>query len=325
MKYQLYGLVLESDFTFRNRLPTAVESSTADISFLVAESPVLLDDSLVSRRFESNAMHEGQPVFFVDEYPGRSVLAFPGMVQYHVIGTAKVIAERLGHVDDELIETHLLGLLSSFILERTGRLALHASAVSLQDGAIAFLAFNKGGKTSLAASFVQAGDPLLTDDILAVSTSNGQPVGAPGYPQMRVWPEHAEILIGESDRFPTVLPTVTKRLIPLDAVGPGGFCSESRPSRALFVPEREESVSAPVEIHSVSRAEAFKIILGNGFIAQIAEASGLIQSRFRSISRVVEQVPMFRLKYPSGVEHLPNVRQAILEHIEQISQSPSTA
>jgi hypothetical protein len=317
MMYNLYGLVLRTDIPFRNRLIVATSNEHADVTFTVADAVVDIPDGLVGRHFESHGRHrDGSPVFYIDEYSDRSILAFPHLVRYHLVGGTEVIVERLGDVSDELIEIHLLGLVSSFILERKGVLAMHASAVVRPGGAIAFLAFNKGGKTSLAAAFVQAGDALLTDDILAVRSSADTCIGAPGYPQMRMWPEQALALTGHCDTYERVLPTVSKRLIPLEAVGPGGFYEEPVPISAIFVPERIDAPQAPIEIERMPPSDAFRVMLANGFIAEIAEASGMLRSRFAAITQLLGVTPVYTLRYPSGVQHLPAVREAILKRLE---------
>lgn len=316
MKYHLYGLILETEFEFRNRLIPAAESARSDCSFAIAEGEVPLPDVSFRRRFESHVRHDGEPIFCVDEFPDRTVLAFPGVIQYHLIGNTEIVAEPVGMIERDLIEIHFLGLVCAFVLERKGILAMHAAAVVRPQGALAFLAYNRGGKTSLAATFVQAGDSLLTDDILAVRSDGEYSIGAPGHPQMRMWPEQAEVLVGESEAFDRVLPDVTKRIVPLGAVGSGGFCSEPQPVAALIVPQRSDDSSAPISLERVAPSEAFRIVLGNGFIAQIAEASGMLRGRFAAITHLVGTAPMYRLKYPSGVEHLPRVRDAILARLE---------
>lgn len=317
MKYRLYGLVLETDFPIRSRLLRAEADSKVDLSFDVVDESPGFDATPVPGRFVSHRLRaDGQPVFSVEEHAGRTVLSFPGHVSYHLIGGSTIYAERIGRVSDELIEVHLLGLVASLFMERKGILALNASAVVRPAGAIGFLAFNQGGRTSLAASFVQAGDPLLTDDVLAVRPNADVPSAAPGHPQMQMWPEQAAAFLGGSDRFRRVLPTSSKRLIPVDVIGSGGFCTNEQPVAALFVPERVDEPHGEIRIERMPPADAFRTILSNGFISEIADAPGLLRSRFASITHLVGVTPVYRLRYPAGVDRLPDVRRAILRRTE---------
>lgn len=317
MKYRLYGLVLETDFPVRNRLLRAESDAKVDLTFEVLDDPPTFETIPPLGRFVSHRLRaDGQPVFSVEEHAERTVLSFPENVRYHLVGGSSILVERVGNVSDELIEVHLLGLVASLVLERKGVLALNASAVVRPSGAIGFLAFNQGGRTSLAASFVQAGDPLLTDDVLAIRSNADVPTAAPGHPQMQMWPEQAAAFLGGSDRFARVLPTASKRLIPVDEIGSGGFCTNAQPIAGLFVPERVDERTPEIVIERMPPSDAFRTILSNGFISEIAEAPGLLRSRFASITHLVGVTPVFRLQYPTGIHHLPDVRRAILRRIE---------
>ena len=107
------------------------------------------------------------------------------------------------------MEIRLLGPVFSFWLELQGIPVLHASAVLVEGQAVAFLSSNYGGKTSLAATLMQAGHPLLTDDFLPVERGDGLYLGRPGYPTMRMWPEEAEHFLGSYEDLGLVHPALT--------------------------------------------------------------------------------------------------------------------
>jgi hypothetical protein len=68
-----------------------------------------------------------------------------------------------------------------------GREALHAGAVATDKGAIAIAAASGGGKSSLLAALLQAGLPLLSDDVVVLEPRPGRPLLAhPGAPVMTV-------------------------------------------------------------------------------------------------------------------------------------------
>jgi hypothetical protein len=68
----------------------------------------------------------------------------------------------------EMAQNDVLGRVLSISLHASGGLALHGSAVALENGAVAFLAPKHHGKSTLAAALVRAGASLVTDDIVAV-------------------------------------------------------------------------------------------------------------------------------------------------------------
>ena len=316
MKYYIYGLVLETQFDFRYDLIAADAEERVDVRFEIFRSPVKRPGVFVRRLYESAYMRYGQPIFLIDEYSDRLILSFPGVVNYHFVDNELIEAEIIDEISDELIETHLLGLVMTFLLEIRGTIALHASAAVVEGGAVGFLASNKGGKSSFAASFVQQGNALLTDDILALDVGNGGVFGAPGYSGMRMLPDHARNLIGTTDTFPLVRANTEKLLIPLDAIGMGGISREAQPIKALFFPRRDDDSGTDIRIVRISESEAFRLILANGYIAGIAEAVGIRERRFAMITRLVRTTPMYQLRYPSGVENLPSVRRVILGQLD---------
>ena len=87
------------------------------------------------------------------------------------------------------------GPATAAILYQRGILPLHASAIVLAAGAVAFLAPSGVGKSSLAAAFVSTGAPLLTDDLLAVRLDErGTLLAYPGAPGLRLTPEAWDVL-----------------------------------------------------------------------------------------------------------------------------------
>jgi hypothetical protein len=219
-----------------------------------------------------------------------------------------------------MVEIHLLATVLSFWLERRGIPALHAAAAVVEGCATAFLSTNSGGKSVLAATLMQVGYPLLTDDILAVEHSRGVFVGRPGYPQMRLWPDEAQHFLGHYEDLERVHPALSKRRVPVGANGFGTFCDASQPLACLYLPERRDPVEAGTEIRitPVSPRDAVIELVRHSFTPRVVEAIGLQPQRLDCFAQMVQQVPMRRLVYPSGFEHLPRVREAILEDLESL-------
>jgi hypothetical protein len=209
------------------------------------------------------------------------------------------------------LELWLLGTVLAFWLEWQGMPALHASAAVVNGHAIGFLASKQGGKSTLATSLLQQGHSLLTDDVLPVDVQKETVQGRPGYPQMRMWPDHAEHFVEDAHALRRAHPHIEKRRVPVGTGGLGTFCDDARPLQALYIPERTEDAS--IQVQPVPPIEALKAILRHSFLPRIVEVTGWQTSRLSMLSRLVKQVPVRRLTYPEGVEHLPHVADAILD------------
>jgi hypothetical protein len=225
------------------------------------------------------------------------------------------IAVHLYDLDFEYaMEVWFLGSIFSFWSELRGCPALHAAAVVVEGRALGFLATNKGGKSSLAATLMQKGHPLLTDDILVLDRSDAAVVGQPSYPQMRMWPDQAAHFLGAkaAQALPRVVPHLSKRRVPVGRDGLfGNFCETAHPISTLFLPERRTDVQ-DVRVERLSLSEALIELVRHSFLANAVEALGLAPRRLPVLFALANQVCMYRLVYPDGVEHLSHVADAVV-------------
>lgn len=244
-----------------------------------------------------------------------TLLHFPRSADFY-LWPQRIVCHLLDPAAAPLVEIHFLGTAMALWLELRGIPALHASAVAVDGRAVAFTSSNGGGKSSLAAALMQAGHPLLTDDILPVErAADGTITGRPGYPTMRMWPEEARHFLGHIDGLPRVHPRLDKRRV---FVGPpagfGSFHGAPAPLACLYLPDRRDPAQwgERVEIAPVSQAQAVIELVRHSFVARLVHAAGLQPARLHLFAALVRQVPVRRLVYPSGFDHLPSVCDAIL-------------
>lgn len=221
-----------------------------------------------------------------------------------------------GHVLDpeygHAVEIYLLGLVLAYWLEKRGRLALHGSGVVVDGSAVAFLGDKGSGKTSLAAAFLGDGCPLLTDDLLAVDVDGPRPLTAPGYPQLRMWPDLARHFVGEMSGLPAVEPGGEKRRVSLVDHWDAPFADAPARLDRIYLPERREpSGSGDVRIEDVRPAEGLLGLVRESFLVAILQATGLQGARLHRLGRLARAVPVRRLVYPSGLDRLPEVMAAV--------------
>jgi hypothetical protein len=325
--YRLYGLTLASDFAFASCL--APGAGPPDLRFTCVRSAPL-----------SDALERTEPLYASPPYPegGESeiflyrlgacwVLRFtgisdfylwPGGILCHPQDPPRYPGLRRNPAYHRLvIEVQLLGIVLACWLEWQGIPALHASAVVVDDRAVAFLSTGGGGKSSSAVALMQAGHPLLADDIVPIERSGEAFIGHPGYPQMRMWPEQAEHFLGHYEDLEIVYPGYSKRRVPVEENGLGSFCSASRPLACLYLPERRKGVDRGVraEITPVPRREALMALIGHSFVPHLVEAMGLQPRRMGFFAEMTSRVPVRRVIYPSGFDHLPRVRHAVLNDL----------
>lgn len=320
--YELFGLRLATSLPFEGRLAEA--SGEADFTLETVREPPVREGWHRRRDpvYTTPGRDPDDPIAFqlyrLDEVDvircGKGLDFF--------LTSDRIRAFPFGEGAEASVPVRFLGPVVSLLLERAGLPVLHAAAVSVEGRAVAFLASNHGGKTSLAASFLLGGHGLLTDDLVALdSVAPRDPAKIhvrPGYPEMRMWPEQARYFLAESghgsvDPLSRVHPQVEKWRVPVGrSPGLGRFDQEPRPLTAIYLPSRQDEAAA-VRIEEVGPADAMIELVRHSFLPNLVAAAGWQGRRLDVFSRLLSQCPVRRLTYPSGYEHLPAVRDAILE------------
>jgi hypothetical protein len=304
--YQLYGVALRSDFPFRNRLVPF--RGPPDVTFTCRVEP--LEDVPAEVLWPPGAA--GDVVLY--RCDGAFVIRFTDISTF-ALRDDSIEARLARREDDYLVEIQLLGMVLALWLEQRGVPALHAAAVAVGDRAAAFLGSRGSGKTSMAAAFLREGADLLTEDLLAIQPLAGRVLGHPGYPQMRMWPDQARHFIGDVDQLPTVHPAFAKVRVPLSRLTLGSLSMQPRPLRAVYVLDRQDRSVASVSITPVSQGDAVMELIRSSFVPELLHATGQDARRLPVLARTAVTVPVFRLRYPHGLEHLSETCRVVTHHL----------
>lgn len=205
----------------------------------------------------------------------------------------------------------LLGVALGILLFQRGLLTFHASAVSVDGGAAAFVGAKGAGKSTLAAALHARGHPLMTDDVLAATFSAGpsragRPYVAPGFPRFKLWP-NAVVAVGrDPEDFPRLHPQLEKRGV--DAAR--GFSLEAVPLRGVYALADGPAVRA----RPLPPQEAFAELMGHAYAQRFLGSTGTTPAHFRRCMKLLGAVPMFRLERPRSLSALSELAQFVEEH-----------
>jgi hypothetical protein len=302
----LFGLRLTSELPLTT--PMILVDGASELTFAFSEERSSWVEDLLPAYQSPLRLSRGESISSLYRINGLEALAFPFGLEY-LFQPKRITGRAASPQARDLVEGHFLGPVLSYWLERQGIPTLHASAINLDGRAVGFLSAQRGGKSGLAAAFLQAGHPLLTDDILPIEESAGTFLGRSGYPQMRMWPDEAAHFLGGFEDLPRVHPQISKRRVAIGEGRWGTFQESALPLAALYVPERREG--GPIEIEPLSRSAAVIELVRQSFSPHLVQAVGLQPSRLDLFARLVRQVPVRRLLYPSGFERLPEVVAAV--------------
>lgn len=203
---------------------------------------------------------------------------------FHVRNGSEIVVQKATDIPESELRLFLLGPALALLLHQRGLLVLHASAISIDGHAVAFLGAQGRGKSTLAGALYARGHNLVADDIVAVDLCYAaQPVVFPGFPQLKLWPE-AVSEIGETpDRLRRLHGRYDKRAYPATR----GFSTAPLPLRCLYVLDE----GAEARIEDLSQHAAFVELIRHTYTARVLEANP-DPSHFRQCAAVASTLPV---------------------------------
>jgi hypothetical protein len=158
------------------------------------------------------------------------------------------------------LAVYLSGPLMGFVLRLRGRIALHASAVAVQDGAVMFVGESGAGKSTLAALLALQGWPVVTEDIAVLDLGGPRPAVLPGHPNVGLWPDMVKPLFGAADALPPLAEGWAKR--GFDLLRAGRFANQCLPLARVYLLTEAARASGPV-VRNVPPAAATMRLLAH--------------------------------------------------------------
>ncbi len=194
-----------------------------------------------------------------------------------------------------------------------GKQVLHASAVIINDKAIAFLGQSGRGKSTLATSFATSGCPFLSDDSLVVTESGNGFIVPPGQATIRLWHDSLDNLVSASTLMHPQLDYTDKACIIADSQ----IRHHEKEARlgALFCLEDDRSES--ITIRKIRGQDAILYLVRNSLVLDV-EDTGTLRRNFAQISTLAERIPIFRLGFPHDYAQLSLVRNRITETVNKL-------
>lgn len=239
------------------------------------------------------------------------LLRFPGLADFTVSASGTEVAVHpVPGVSEQTVEHLYLNQVLPLAMSRQWKLVLHASAVEVENVAVAFLGPSGRGKSTLAASFATSGHRFLTDDGLQVEKGGEGYMVRPSHASIRLWDDSRQELIPASTHVaPAVDYSVKTRLLAGNEVA---FCDVARPLRCMYFLGAGDVDD--IAIHPARGRDAMIELVRHSFLLDIEEREMLV-SHFGQLAELA-RIPMFaRLDFPRRYATLPKVRDAVIRHL----------
>lgn len=306
--YHIFDISLESDI----QLPELQEGTARE-----AVIKIMSGEDIKRVQCKPEYFHEWQDAddeitMLSAKIDGGYLFRFPEMIDF-LISTAgdSVFYFPEPNIPEETIRHLVLDQLIPRILGQQGQLVLHASAVQLSDGnVIVFLGGTGWGKSTIASSFHENGEQLITDDCLLIKIIDNNVCCVPNYHGLRLYSDSAEAIFKASVQYQPVAHYTSKERLILHNIE--SQIVEPVHVAAIFLLSDPSSESVKnVSVEEIQGAEEIMAIVEQTFLLDIKDKR-MISKQFTNASEVCEASPaIFRLSYPRQYEILEEARNTV--------------
>jgi hypothetical protein len=266
--YTIYGFVVRSEFP-------CPELAVSD-----KKPEVLLRYGEISER-PAEALKANQPT----QTPPPFLLHVPAVAKYLVRGGCEIVIERAANSLESDIRLWLFGSAFSALLKQRGMLALHASGIATEAGAVLFSGPSGIGKSTLVTAFIQRGYRMLADDVIGITTQeNKKPLVMPGIPRVKLWEDSMDRLGIDATYCRRLRPGVAKYNVPMRH----DSARRPLPLRRVYVIQIRDGERPKIE--HLTKLDAFKAILEHTHREQFLDILGGRENHFRIVAEMLRSV-----------------------------------
>ena len=203
--------------------------------------------------------------------------------------------------------TYLLGPIMGFVMLLRGVVCLHASAIAIDNYAIALLGPAGAGKSTTAAAFSDRGFSILAEDVVTLDDRDDHFLVRPAYPCIRLWPAAVKALYGSETHLPKLTPNWDKCYLDLSE----RFQRQPLPLAAIYLlGERQDDPKAPF-VQPLDRANGLMSLVANTYATKLMDKQ-MRGREFELLNRVLNNVPLRRVIPHSAPARIPELCDSIL-------------
>jgi len=185
---------------------------------------------------------------------------------------------------------------------------LHATAVEVGAGAVAFAGPSGAGKSTLAAQFQGRGVTVLTDDLCVIRFDpDGRPWALPGLARIKLWEDSLAMVGLAGARLPRIGDDIEKFSLAVQS----SPSSHPRSLDRIYI--LRPDASERVEIRPVAGPEAVSALVANIHRWPLAVAMGKAPGCFASCRALATQCKVFELRFT----HAANAPLDLLQAVER--------
>ena len=305
-RYAVYGLVVASEQPFSSLEPACGAGGlTITIRFAGPDAIAV-------------ALPAGRPETTPDD-PVAQVMLEDGSVYLKVENIFEVVVSSDGcdvicsaspSVDRRTFEANLMNFVLGTALTLRGEEPLHSTVIDLDGRAIGLLGHSGAGKSTLAALLIKRGADLVTDDMLRVEFSQGQPLAHQGPYRLKLLDESGRRFLPNAlsdGHFNSISGKIMVR--PREA---GRVRSGPLPLAGLYYIGELPGQPRPAAVSSarLSGLELAKVILSSSMDDRYTLPNRLAR-QMAFAAQLSRMLPVYSLRYPRSFDVMDEVAAEI--------------
>jgi hypothetical protein len=245
------------------------------------------------------------------------LLDIPGVARYLLrAGNEILVEEAPAAADQGVVCGYLLGTMFGVLCHQRGITPLHASAIDVEDGCVAFIGDSGAGKSTLAAALRIRGHNTVADDVCFLKLGETGGVQAwPGVVRIRLWEDSMTVLGLAGPDVERIWRAHNKYFIPVEPP-PNRF--EPRRLRRVYQLHAAPTGSTPT-ITRLQGGATIEALMQNVYRLSIAESMGHKPAAFTLCAFASRDVPVFRFSRPRDLISLAGAVEFLEDHLRNAS------
>jgi hypothetical protein len=232
-----------------------------------------------------------------------------------IVGKRKIIVSPENKAEKRGFRFLVSGIALGLLLHLRGLVTLHASAVAIRGGAVAFVGQKGMGKSTMAAALHASGHSIVTDDLLVLNTTEDSVQAYPGFPHLKLT---AESIIESLDEDPHRIPKIDPEGPKHSFAAKKDFLRTPLPLQCVYVLEygqetrRSDRFTLP---HSkpIGGKEAIIELVRNSYVARLFPEEAISEQHLTWSTEIAGSVPLRRLHRKKSLGDIPDLVSLIEE------------
>jgi hypothetical protein len=208
------------------------------------------------------------------------------------------------------VRAYLLGAVFGTLCHQRGITPLHASAIDVADGCVAFVGASGAGKSTLVAALARRGHEIVGDDECFLQIGTGIGIQAwPGISGIRLC-EDAKAALGYGAGIDREMRSYDKYFVP---VASPRNPTQSRTLRRIY--QLHRSTNGAPEVTRLSGADAVEALMQNVYPPDLAECLGYMPDFLLRCAAMARNISVFRLSRPRDFAALEQCIDMLENHL----------